>query len=162
SGSAGASATTSTASPRASRRASSSACAPAKRHSTSSCASIRPTRSTTTATAASSRTCSASSSADGPPLMDFVGFDLRVDMRQVRVDVVEAAGPRSVVLDGEAFLRVVKAARPLLAELSRRAGPVYALAVDSLKRRALAAGAEGAVTVGHDEYDGIVDAVGEL
>lgn len=95
--------------------------------------------------------------------MDLRKLEVRLDRQDVRATVADAAGERELALTGEPFARVVVAAKPLFTELSQRTGvTVYAISIDAMKRRALAAGAEGAVRLQGQEYDGLAPRIAEL
>src|SRR5262245_19764708 len=85
--------------------------------------------------------------------MDLLKLELRLDRRDVRAQVADAAGEREVRLEGEPFLRVVEAGKLLLIALSGRVGPLYGVVVDARARRVLVAGASGGLRLGGEEYD---------
>jgi SAM-dependent methyltransferase len=89
--------------------------------------------------------------------MDLRAFELRLDRRDLRAKVADAAGERQVTVEGQPFVRVAESARPLLERLSERAGPVFALSVDAVRRIVRAASAVGAVTVVGTDYEALED-----
>ena len=85
--------------------------------------------------------------------MDLLKLDLRLDRKDVRAIVADAAGEREVRLIGEPYERVVEAGRMLLVALVGRVGPLYGLVVDARAQRLLVAGASGGLRIGGDEYE---------
>jgi hypothetical protein len=85
--------------------------------------------------------------------MDLLKLELRLDRRDVRARVADAAGEREVRIEGEPFRRVVESGKLLLIALEGRVGPLYGVVVDARARRILVAGASGGLRLGGEEYD---------
>jgi hypothetical protein len=94
--------------------------------------------------------------------MDVRRLEVRIDRRDARLTVADAGGVREHVLDGEAFVRVLAAAKPLFDELARRVGPVVGITIDGVKRRLWAAGGEGGLKLEGDEYEGRAQQIGAI
>lgn len=94
--------------------------------------------------------------------MDVRRVEVRIDRRDVRLTVADSGGEREHILSGEAFQRVAGVAKPLFDELSLRAGPVFGITIDPLKRRLWAAGAEGGCKLEGEDYDARAKKMGEV
>jgi SAM-dependent methyltransferase len=94
--------------------------------------------------------------------MDVRRLEVRIDRRDVRLKLADAAGERDHTIEGEAFQRVAGVAKPLFDELSRRVGPVVGITIDPLRRRLWAAGGEGGLKMEGDEYDARSAKMGEI
>jgi methyl halide transferase len=94
--------------------------------------------------------------------MDVRRVEVRIDRRDVRLRIGDAAGEREHTLSGESFQRVAGVAKPLFDELSLRAGPVFGITIDPLKRRLWAAGAEGGCKLEGEDYDARAKKLGDV
>src|SRR5262245_38406619 len=94
--------------------------------------------------------------------MDVRKLEVRIDRRDVRLKLADAAGERDHVLEGDAFQRVAGVAKPLFDELSRKVGPVVGITIDPLRRRLWAAGGEGGLKLEGEEYDARSVWMGEI
>jgi SAM-dependent methyltransferase len=94
--------------------------------------------------------------------MDVRRLEVRIDRRDVRLTIGDAAGEREHIIAGDGFQRVAGVAKPLFDELSLRSGPVFGITIDPLKRRLWAAGAEGGCKLEGDDYDARAKMLGQV
>jgi SAM-dependent methyltransferase len=94
--------------------------------------------------------------------MDVRKLEVRIDRRDVRVRVGDTRGESEHVLDGEAFVRVAAAAKPLFDALGRQAGPIIGVTIDPMRRVLWAAGGQGGIKLSGEDYDARSAALGEI